>query len=126
MAIIGGNLHRAENSEIDRKLKDRSQTPIACPSTIQVYNYIMGGVDMFDQLEETYMIRRRSKKWWHPIMYYYIDMAAVNSYIMYRCYKGSDCQDQLLLASQLIGDNYSRKRSRDSRCNTYLLFSYHK
>lgn len=52
---------------------------MVCPLAIPEYNKIMGGVDRFDQLRE----RRRSVKWWHRIMYWLIELAIVNAYIMF-------------------------------------------
>ncbi|XP_008212369.2 piggyBac transposable element-derived protein 4-like [Nasonia vitripennis] len=119
VTVLTSAFNPTETVEITRKLKDRSRLPIFCPITIQAYNKIMGGVDRFDQLREVYMIGRRSKNWWHSIMYYYIDMAIVNCYILYKCYKEGECEDQLAfriqLAKQLIGDYNGRKRFRDSK-----------
>jgi len=48
----------------------------------------MGGADLFDQRRERYAIGRRSLKWWHRLLYFLIDLAIVNSFIMWNCNSG--------------------------------------
>lgn len=107
-----------EIEEVKRTMKNGEKKAFLCPKSIKVYNEFMGGVDKFDQLRERYMIGRRSRKWWHPMMYYFIDMAIINSYILYQIHKKYDCGDQLSyrisLGKQLIGDFNGRKRNRQS------------
>lgn len=102
-------------SEVSRKNKKGERLKVSCPLAIASYNEIMGAVDKFDQLKERYAIGRRSRKWWHRIFYFLIDLAIVNSYIMYKVDHGQDtCQKQLdfriHLAKQLIGNRSFRKR----------------
>ncbi|KFM69276.1 PiggyBac transposable element-derived protein 4, partial [Stegodyphus mimosarum] len=90
---------------VRRKNKDGSITHVSCPTAIATYNEIMEGVDHFDQLRERYEIGRRSRKWWHRILYFLIDLASRED---------SGPQDQLhfrlRLARQLISGFSSRKR----------------
>ena len=69
------------------KLKERHaigrQLKISCPLAIASYNKIMRAVDKFDKLKERHAIGRHSRKWWHRILYFVIDLAIVNSYTMY-------------------------------------------
>jgi Transposase IS4 len=102
-------------SVIQRKNKDGSKTDITCPNAVAQYNEIMGGVDRFDQLKERYAIGRRSIKWWHRILYYLIDLAIINSFILWKLNKRSSANhDQmsyrLRLARQLIDGFTTRKR----------------
>lgn len=87
----------------------------SCPTAVAKYIAIMGGVDRFDQLQGCYAIGRRSVKWWHRILYYLIDLAVVNSFILWTVSRDSDVSFnqltfRLRLARQLIGDFTSRKR----------------
>lgn len=98
-----------------RKNKDGSKSSVNCPSVVVDYNAKMMGVDLFDQLRERYAIGRRSRKWWHRIFDYLIDMCIVNSFVMYKLSrKGNEKCDQLsyrlVLAKQLIGGFTSRKK----------------
>ena len=47
------------------------------------YNKFMGGVDVFDQLSQTYKFLRRTNKWYHVIWYFIIQTALVNARIAY-------------------------------------------
>lgn len=102
---------------VKRRNKDGSRVPIPCPHVVAAYNEIMGGVDRFDQLRERYAIGRRSIKWWHRILYYLVDLAIVNSFIMWKCVKNKkekeECNQlsfRIRLAKQLISGYSSRKR----------------
>jgi hypothetical protein len=44
----------------------------------------MGGVDTLDSLLGLYRIRVRSKKYYHRIFYHVVDLAVVNSWLLYR------------------------------------------
>jgi hypothetical protein len=69
---------------ISRKNKDGSQTEIACSLLVKDYNRNMVFVDKMDMLKNLYEIDRKSKKWWHRILFHFIDMALVNSFIIYK------------------------------------------
>lgn len=104
-----------ECSSVQRRNKDGSKESIRCPKVVSVYNEKMGGVDHFDQFRERYEIGRRSVKWWHRIMYFLIDLAIVDGYVLWQTPREKDKkQDQLSyrlrLARQLINGFSSRKR----------------
>lgn len=44
----------------------------------------MGGVDLHDQLVAAHRVPTRSKRWYFPILGYLLDLAVVNSYLLYR------------------------------------------
>ncbi|XP_063219241.1 piggyBac transposable element-derived protein 4-like [Bacillus rossius redtenbacheri] len=100
---------------VSRKNKDGTSCHVSCPTGIATYNEIMGGIDHFDQLRERYAIGRRSRKWWHRIMYYLIDLAIVNAFILWKISRREwASHDQLSfrlrLARQLIANFSNRKR----------------
>lgn len=102
-----------EVTTVKRKNKDGSRSNIFCPKVVDIYNQIMGGVDKFDQKKEVYAIGRRSVKWWHRIFYFLVDLAIVNSFILYqtsRRLKTSQLSYRIALTRQLIGGYSSRKR----------------
>ena len=68
---------------VTRKNKDGTTCQVSCPTAIATYNEIMVRVDHFDQLRERYAIGRRSCKWWHRIMYFLIDLAIVNAFVLW-------------------------------------------
>nr|XP_023016389.1 piggyBac transposable element-derived protein 4-like [Leptinotarsa decemlineata] len=82
---ILSNYHDPENvCEVQRKEKDGTIKPVTCPAAVIDYNHNMNFVDKFDQLLASYKTDRRSKKWWHRIMFYLLDAAVVNSYCIYK------------------------------------------
>lgn len=44
----------------------------------------MGYVDAFDMYKSIYEIDRKSKKWWHRIFWYFLDMTVVNAFIIFK------------------------------------------
>ena len=54
------------------------------PHAIAEYNKFMGAVDLCDMLLELYRIDFKSKKWYMRIFFYVLDLATVNSWLLYR------------------------------------------
>lgn len=107
---------------VSRKKKDGTKVSVSCPEAISAYNNYMGAVDRFDQFKERYGVGRRSKKWWHRIFYFLIDLAIVNSYLLCKIATGKKSLHQLdfriNLAKQLISTFSSRKkRGRPVHCS---------
>lgn len=69
--------------EVDRKKRDGVKERIKCPQIVKDYNTNMGFVDKADQLKSTYEISRKSKKWYHRIIFHFVDVTIVNAYIIY-------------------------------------------
>nr|XP_023397070.1 piggyBac transposable element-derived protein 4-like isoform X1 [Loxodonta africana]XP_023397071.1 piggyBac transposable element-derived protein 4-like isoform X1 [Loxodonta africana]XP_023397072.1 piggyBac transposable element-derived protein 4-like isoform X1 [Loxodonta africana]XP_023397073.1 piggyBac transposable element-derived protein 4-like isoform X1 [Loxodonta africana]XP_023397074.1 piggyBac transposable element-derived protein 4-like isoform X1 [Loxodonta africana]XP_023397075.1 len=102
---------------VKRKNKDGSSSQIPCPRAVAEYNAIMGGVDRFDQRCERYAIGRRSRKWWHRLLHFLIDLAIVNSFIMWNCNHGGRCNQlsfRLALSRQLTVGQKRKRRGRPS------------
>lgn len=74
----------AEISTAKRKQKDGTLEEITCPYHVVNYNRHMGYVDKMDMLKSAYEIDRKSKKWWHRILWHFIDVTIVNSYIIFK------------------------------------------
>ena len=53
------------------------------PQAIVEYNRYMGGVDHAEQLLSYYGFGHRTVKWWRRAFFLLLDMAVVNSYILY-------------------------------------------
>ncbi|GFW93254.1 transposable element Tcb2 transposase [Trichonephila clavipes] len=90
--------------------KDGTKKEVPCPKkAVAVYNDVIGGVDRFDQRK-----KKRSVKWWQRIFYFLIDLAIINSFILWQVNKRNRSLDQLtfriVLARQLIDGYSSRKR----------------
>ena len=59
------------------------QLPFQQPFVVKDYNSGMGGVDVFDQQCATPRIRRKSCKYWKALFYDFIEVATVNSFILF-------------------------------------------
>lgn len=66
----------------DRKTKEKAN--IECPNVVKVYNQHMGGVDLLDAHVSRYKIRIKSRKWYLRLFYHFLDLAVINSWIMWR------------------------------------------
>ena len=68
--------HRVNNS--------KDKVKVTCPSVIQEYNQIMGGVDLSDQMKVTYEVDRRSKfRFYLRVFFGFLDIAVANAKIVY-------------------------------------------
>ena len=70
-------------TSVKRKRKDGSRITVACLKSVQLYNSYMEGVDVADQLRKASSCKRRSRKWWLPLLYFMVDISVVNSYILH-------------------------------------------
>jgi len=53
------------------------------PVVICDYNKHVGGVDVSDQYISSYSFIRKSKKWWRKMFFWLLEVAVVNSFILY-------------------------------------------
>ncbi|CAB3252720.1 unnamed protein product [Arctia plantaginis] len=77
---------RTQVSRWDKKRKRYIEVP--CPAIVKNYNTFMGGVDICDQILETYRTWRKSRKWPVKVIIHMFDLAIVNSWFEYR----ADCK----------------------------------
>ena len=54
------------------------------PHAIAEYNKFMKGVHLCDMFLELYRIDFKSKKWYMRILFYVLDLATVNGWLLYR------------------------------------------
>jgi hypothetical protein len=62
----------------------RVREEVQQPLPISLYSSSMGGVDLNNKLTSSYRIRMRGKKWYWPLVTYFLDMATSNSWVLYR------------------------------------------
>ena len=55
------------------------------PLVVDSYNKSMNGVDRADQYTAYNSFVRRSLKWWRKVFFWLMEVAAVNSYLLYKC-----------------------------------------
>ena len=68
---------------IGRKEMDGSRREVPSPEPVRMYNSFMGGVDLADQKRNLYSCSRKSMKWWFRLFYFCLDVAIVNSHVLY-------------------------------------------
>nr|CAH7764664.1 unnamed protein product [Callosobruchus chinensis] len=124
------NHHDPTNVEsVFRKKKDGSLEEIPCPKLVKEYNANMGFVDKMDMLKSIYEVDRKSKKWWQRILWYFVDVSLVNSYILFKKRsQGKSLSLKIFRLSVVLGliganpDLPRKGRKRDS--NGQLLSNY--
>ncbi|CAG8698995.1 19887_t:CDS:2 [Cetraspora pellucida] len=73
-----------DNANVQNIFGEASQKEILIPKIINDYNHFMGSVDTADQFRSYYNCQITSLCNWLPLMFWLIDMAIVNSYIIYK------------------------------------------
>ena len=88
------------------------------PGCVVDYNNGMKGVDLSDQMAQSYPAARKTNKWYIKVWYNLLDMAIVNAHAIHRYLGGTMTQldFRLLLISQLLqrpsGDTTAPPRNR--------------
>ncbi|GFQ91708.1 rho guanine nucleotide exchange factor 10-like protein [Trichonephila clavata] len=62
------NGQEAKHAKVNRTMKDGSKE-FECPVAIELYNKIMGGVDLADQRANVYELDRKLCKWWKKVFF---------------------------------------------------------
>ncbi|KAL4104361.1 hypothetical protein QTP88_019662 [Uroleucon formosanum] len=84
MVSLLSNFHDPMDTEnVQRRAKDGTVSTIPCPKVLKDYNQNMNCVDKLDQNKKSCQIDRKSHKWWHRIFFHFLDIAVVNSHIVY-------------------------------------------
>lgn len=72
-------------SHVDKWHRGQKKTiKVPCPAAVSTYNQHKGGVDLLDSLIALYRTNIRSKKWYHRLVFHFIDMAVVTCWLIYR------------------------------------------
>ena len=84
---------------VNRKRKDDDVWAIRevqQPKVIANYNKYMNGVDHSDQILATNTVLRKTMKWWKTLVFHLIDMAVVNSFILFKEHQTQFPDDEAL------------------------------
>lgn len=76
-----------DSVQVKRKKKTGgvwSTTIVQQPKAIATYNKYMNAVDRSDQILVTNNVLRKCMRWWKTLFFHLIDIAVVNSYILFR------------------------------------------
>ena len=69
---------------VKRRVKGRAErASIPAPKAAEDYNRFMGGVDLADQLRASLSTSKRTRKWWHAVLYWVLDVVIVNAHVVY-------------------------------------------
>ena len=90
VAYFVSNMHNSKKSEsVSRKNKDGTEIVIGGNQVNKDYSKHMGYLNKADMLKSLYGLDRKSKKWWHRIAFHFLDVAIVNSYIIFKNIHGA-------------------------------------
>lgn len=77
------NMHNPlEEKQTTRRQKDGTMRQVPGRKVGSDYNKNMGFVDKADMLRALYQCDRKSRKWWHRIFFYFLDVTLVNAYVI--------------------------------------------
>ena len=89
------------------------------PEVVAVYNSGMNGVDVSDQYRSYYPTGGPSQKWWKYLLWFFVNLAIVNAFLLEKHTGRSRCQRQfrIELAKQLIAgfNGYKRPGNNGSK-----------
>ena len=72
------NFHKPTTASVFRRERgSATRVERECPTMFVEYNQYMGGTDLSDQRRGQYTTQRRSKKWWHALFYFTLDILMV-------------------------------------------------
>lgn len=63
---------------------DGEEKEVPCPDVVPLYIKRMRGVDVFAQRQSYNKIGRRSRKWFYSLLWYLVDIAIHNAFILYQ------------------------------------------
>ena len=85
MITTSGNAN--ETNQVRRKRKTGgtwNATAVQQPEVFHMYNQYMNAVDRSDQILATHNVQRKCMRWWKTLFFHLIDMAVVNSFILFK------------------------------------------
>lgn len=108
------------NDTVGRRQRNGTVIQVPRAPVVKTYNNNMGGVDLNDQMRGYYMAGRKSKKWRRCLMWFLVDVAIVNAYILEKLSPHHRSRTQLAfrldLVQLLIGNFSARQLSASSGC----------
>lgn len=88
---------------VERKEKENNRWQtirVKQPKVIENYNQYMNGVDRSDQLLAKNNAIRKCMRWWKILLFHMVDIAVVNSYILFQIHRAEYPENELLKRPQ--------------------------
>ena len=85
--------------QVDRKTKtagEWSTKVVYQPKTVSNYNKYMNAVDRSDQILATNNVLHKCMRWWKTLFFHLIDIAVVNSYILFKKHQAKNPDEEAL------------------------------
>lgn len=83
--ILVSTASKATTTEVQRRVRNQPEQQILHkPDVILQYNKYMGGVDVSDMMNYTYLDERRTVKLWKKVVFNIMSRMVLNSYILYK------------------------------------------
>lgn len=108
---------KKEMTEVPNKWPD--QPPVPKPNVVLDYTKHMGAVDRSDHFISSYQFMRRTKKWYRKIFFWLLEVAVVNSYLLYKNVQGqfgqkamNHAEFRLSLIEDLVAERMALRRKR--------------
>ena len=80
--------------QVNRKCKTAgvwATKVVSQPKAIANYKKYMNAVDRSDQILATNNVNRKCMKWWKTLFFHLIDIAVVNSFLLFKEYQAKSC-----------------------------------
>ncbi|XP_042859461.1 uncharacterized protein LOC122245600 [Penaeus japonicus] len=86
-------------SMVQSSVIDTSQCGVVCtkPKEVTDYNIGMKGLDLSDQLVQSYLTVQKSIRWYKKVLFYLLDMAVINAFCVHKAHGGRLMQLDLRL-----------------------------
>jgi len=103
----------AEASSMVKRRTGSELVDVSGPAVLPLYLSTMRGVDVFAQRQSYNKIGRRSMKWYYSLLWFLLDVAIHNAFILYQQKHNRESYDEKdfrkALMEQLVGDFSARK-----------------
>ena len=82
-----------DKKDVERRTKTKGvfeKVNVSQPYAFHRYNQYMNAVDRSDQMLACHNINRKCYRWWKTLFYHLIDMAIVNSFLLFQSHRNSN------------------------------------
>lgn len=73
-----------EQAVVQRCGAEGAREPVPCPPAESAYQEYMGGVDLADQIWQSFSVIRKSNKVWKKLFYYGLEVCLLNSFVIFK------------------------------------------